>query len=110
MLLGLLLILCLGLSIPMLFPEEATHAEIWSEGQLIETVSLAVDRIITIESTYGTNVVTVTAGKIAVTKADCPDGHCRNRGYCSGGSQIVCLPNRLVIRFPNGQALDGVVG
>ena len=110
LILGGILAICLGLSIPLFLPQEATYAEIWSEGKKIETLSLSVDRVLIVESRYGTNVITVQDGKIAVTEADCPDGHCQSRGYTTGGSQIVCLPNRLVIRFPHGQTLDGVVG
>jgi hypothetical protein len=32
------------------------------------------------------------------------------RGFCSGGTQIVCLPNRLVIEFLAEQEIDGIVG
>ena len=33
-----------------------------------------------------------------------------HRGFCSGGMQIVCLPNRLVIEFVAEQEIDGVIG
>ena len=56
------------------------------------------------------NVVTVKDGKIGVTEATCPDHYCMNRGFCSSGTQIVCLPNRLVIRFVGEQEIDGVSG
>ena len=111
-LLGILLVVCLGLSIPMLLPGEAsTHAEIISDGQVIYTVDLRIDRQISI-TTYngGHNVVTVKDGKIAVTEATCPDHYCMERGFCNGGTQIVCLPNRLVIRFVGEQVIDAVVG
>ena len=107
-----LLALCHGLRIPLLFPaQDAAFAEIVSDGQLLHTVALNVDREITI-STYngGRNVVTVRDGKIAVTEATCPDLYCMERGCCSGGTQIVCLPNRLVIAFVDDQEIDGVSG
>ena len=58
----------------------------------------------------GVNTVTVQGGKIAVTQANCPDSYCMARGYCNAGAQIVCLPNRLVIRFLGEQNIDAVAG
>ena len=80
-------------------------------GDKILTVRLSEDQ----EHTFmakngGYNTVTVRDGMIAVTAADCPDGYCMDRGFCSGGTQIVCLPNRLVIKFVAPQEVDGVVG
>lgn len=110
-LLSVLLAVCMGLSLWLLVPgENAERAEIWSEGELLYTLDLRVDQTKTVVSGNGTNVITVKDGKIAVTEADCPDGYCMDRGFCSGGVQIVCLPNRLVIKFTDKQALDGVAG
>lgn len=110
-LLGLLLAVCLGLSLWLLAPgEDAAMAEVWSEGELLYTLDLHVDQTKTVVSGNGTNVITVENGKIAVTEADCPDGYCMDRGFCSSGAQIVCLPNRLVIKFIGQQPLDGVAG
>ena len=110
-LLAVLLLICVGLSIWLLWPGEQTQwAEVWSDGQLIETVYLGTDRELTVESPYGTNVITVRDGKIGVTEADCPDHYFIKRGFCNSGAQIVCLPNRLVIRFLGEQEIDGIVG
>ena len=85
-------------------------AEIYSDGELVEKVNLKVDRVLTVESEFGTNVVTVKDGKIAVTQATCPDHYCMQRGFCDSGRSIVCLPNRLVIEFVDGREIDGAVG
>lgn len=110
--LSLVLLLCLGLSAVLLWPgEAASHAEIISQGQLLQTVDLRIDQTFTVTTEDGgTNTVTVRDGHIAVTQANCPDGYCIQRGYCSGGAQIVCLPNRLVIRFVGQQDIDAVAG
>lgn len=100
-------VLCAAASLPLLFGEEASYAEITSHGRLIKTVSLAVDQEFTVD---GHNTVTVKDGKIAVTWADCPDGYCVSRGFRSSGGDIVCLPNRLVISFVGEQEVDSVVG
>ena len=107
-----LLILCIGLSVFLLWPREAsTHAEIVSDGKVLYTVDLRIDQQLQIATEDGgINMVTIQDGKIAVTEANCPDHYCMKRGYCNNGAQIVCLPNRLVIRFVGIQEIDAVVG
>ena len=110
--LAAVLVLCIGLSIPLLMPgEEATHAEILSGGELVATVDLRIDReIIVPAGNGGQNTVVVKDGKIGVTEATCPDHYCMHRGFCNSGAQIVCLPNKLVIRFVGESEIDMVVG
>lgn len=102
---------CLGLSLWLnRSGEPANTVTVISEGKTLYTLSLSVDQTIEIKSEEGTNTVTVKGGKIAVTQADCPDGHCMARGFCDRGAQIVCLPNRLVLQFSDDPAIDGIAG
>ena len=112
LLFALLLAACLGASFFLLSPGETSDfAQIISDGQLMHTVDLRTERQITVTTgSGGWNVVTVRDGKIAVTEATCPDHYCMERGFCNSGAQIVCLPNRLVIRFLGDQGVDAVVG
>ncbi len=111
LLLAALLILSAGASFLLLSPgEAAAFAEITSNGEIIKTVSLHMDQQFTIETSSGYNTITIKGGKIAVTEASCPDHYCMERGFCDRGTQIVCLPNRLVIRFLGEQPIDAVVG
>ena len=98
---------CIFFSLPLLRQEEARFAKITSKGEPVKTVDLMIDQEFTVD---GKNTVTVKHGKIAVTWADCPDHYCMKRGYCNSGTEIVCLPNRLVIRFLGEQEIDAVVG
>jgi len=107
---ALLLIMCVGASIFLLGGEDASRAQITSDGRLVRIVDLQVDQQFTVETGEGYNVVTVRDGKIAVTEASCPDHYCMDRGFCAKGAQIVCLPNRLVIEFLGEAEIDGVVG
>ena len=104
---AVLAVVCIALSLPLLRQEEARFARITSGGELIKTVDLQIDQEFTVD---GHNTVTVRDGKIAVTWADCPDHYCMKRGWCSGGNQIVCLPNRLVLQFTDKAPLDGITG
>jgi len=110
LMLGTVLLLCLGLSLLLLSGQVSDRVEVWSDGELVQTLSLLEDQTLKVESKWGSNTVTVLAGKVAVTQADCPDGHCMARGYCDSGLAIICLPNRLELRFPGKQSQDSVVG
>ena len=98
---------CIFLTLPLLRQDQARFAKITSKGEPVKTVDLLIDQEFTVD---GKNTVTVQDGKIAVTWADCPDHYCMKRGYCYRGTDIVCLPNRLVISFLGEQEVDAAVG
>ena len=109
---SVILAVCLGASFYFFSPGEAsTHAEIARQGQVVKTVDLRIDQEFTVDSENGGyNTVTVKDGKIAVTQASCPDHYCMKRGFCNSGTEIVCLPNRMTIRFLGVQEIDAVIG
>ena len=107
----IILVISAVASIPLLLPKEETGwAEIRSDGTLTRTVNLHINQEFTIPCSGGYNTITVMNGMIAVTEASCPDQYCMERGFCSGGTAIVCLPNRLVISFVGEQEIDGLLG
>ncbi len=109
--LAVLLAVCLGLSLWLMLPGEAADfVEVWSDGELLYTLSLHSPQQLEVVNGTGVNEITIRDGKVAVTHANCPDGYCMQRGFCSSGAQIVCLPNRLVLKFVGGQQVDTVVG
>ena len=112
LLIGFVLALSLGLSFFLLMPREASsHAQILSDGQILRIVDLRIDQEFTVTSPEGgQNIISVSQGAIAVTDATCPDHYCMKRGFCESGADIVCLPNRLVIRFLDNQEIDAVIG
>ena len=99
--------LCIALSLLLLRQDQAAWAEIRVDGDLVKTVDLSVDQEFTVNEK---NTITVQNGAIAVTWADCPDHYCMKRGFCTGGTDIVCLPNRLVITFVGEQEVDAAIG
>jgi len=95
----------------------ATHAFIYKNGELTDTVNIAeVTEPFTITIEYGgsINVIAVEFGRIRMLSADCPDGTCVRQGWISGGAlPIVCLPNRVVVTLEggdDGSDVDAVVG
>ena len=111
-LLTVILIICTVLSFPLLISgEDAAYAVITSDGQVLQIVDLSTDCEIQITAENGgQNTVTVKDGRIGVTDANCPDHYCMDRGMCNRGTQIVCLPNRLIIRFTAPQIVDSIAG
>ena len=103
--------LCAGLSLFfMAGTGPASLAEVTSRGQLVRTVDLGLDQEFTVTDEAGFNVITVRDGKIAVTRSDCPDSYCVQRGFCDSGTQIVCLPHGLVVTFVGESEIDFAVG
>jgi len=108
---GVVLVVCAVASFFLFRPkEQVTYAEIYSDNQLVKTVDLRESQTFTIESELGSNVITITTGKLSVLTASCPDKLCVHQGFCKNGADIVCLPNRLVIRFVDKAGIDGAVG
>ena len=91
--------------------QEAAQAEIYLNGERIETLLLSQDRELTINDQYS-NTITVADGRIAITASDCPGGDCVHSGWISSsGRSIVCLPNGLEIRvIAQTGDVDFVVG
>ena len=107
---GAIFALCLALAFLPTSATLATQAQIKS-GTKTLAVDLNEDQEFTLEAADGGyNIVTVKEGKIAVTKADCPDQYCVKQGFCNSGEQIVCLPHKLIISFVGENEIDGAVG
>ncbi|MBR5559120.1 MAG: NusG domain II-containing protein [Oscillospiraceae bacterium] len=89
----------------------AAYAEIYLDGEIVRTVSLAEEQEFTLASDYN-NTITVADGKIAVTASDCPGTDCVGCGWIgSSGRSVVCLPNGMEIRvIAQDGDVDFVVG
>lgn len=97
-------VLCLGVWIFISNVSSPSKvAGIYKDGSLVEKIdlnSVTGEREITISGDYGDNVILVSNGRIEMKSADCPDKLCVNHGELkSSSSPIVCLPNKVVIKF-----------
>ena len=76
---------------------------IYKDGSLVEKIdlnSVTGEREITLSGDLGDNVILVSNGRIEMKSADCPDKICVEHGELkSSSSPIVCLPNKVVIKF-----------
>ncbi len=78
---------------------------IYQNGNLVEKVDLntvTAQREITLTGDSGKNVILLSHGSIKMKSAECPDKICVNHGELVNiASPIVCLPNKIVIKFEN---------
>lgn len=90
---------------------DAAAVEIYQDGRLIRTLSLAEDVEFSVDGKYH-NTVSIQNGKVAIIDSDCPGEDCVACGWASGsGRSIVCLPNGVEIRVvADGGNVDFVVG
>ena len=98
------LLLFIGIigSLWALRPPASTQVEIVQNGITIYRLDLLREPDHTISVCYndGCNLIEIENHQIRILDADCPDQTCVHMGWLSeNGLPIVCLPNRLVIRF-----------
>ena len=89
----------------LLFRQSGRHVEIISDGRVLYTLDLdrEADREITVEYEGRKNVIAIKDHDIFMKEAECPDHTCIKTGRLgSAGVPIVCLPNKLMIRFKAG--------
>lgn len=94
-------------------PAEAAgaYAVITVDGQELDRVELAYDQSRIIETSYGTNTITVKGGAVCVSESDCRGEDCVRMGNISReGQMIVCLPHHLTVLIEGpGNAPDAVI-
>lgn len=78
-------------------------AEILQDGHIIQRIDLEKEtgsRTVTLSYRGHTNTILIENRAIRIRSADCPDQLCVRMGTLqTAGPPIVCLPNRLVIRY-----------
>ena len=93
-------------------PSESNTVEIVSNGKVIKTLNLSTEKnnSFEVETNGKINVIEIKNGRIRVKSADCPDKVCVDSGWLkSSDLPIVCLPNKLIIRFTeNSDDIDSV--
>ncbi|SNX54706.1 NusG domain II-containing protein [Thermoanaerobacterium sp. RBIITD] len=80
-------------------------------GTKYQELSLNIDKTITIHNGKHINIVEIKNGRVRMEEADCHDQICVKTGWIDKeGQQIVCLPNRVVVRvIGNKGEVDDVV-
>lgn len=113
LLLVLALLLAAGVCRLIFYPAGGgAWAVVEENGRETARYSLSEDRTVRLETREGFNVLTISAGRAAVTEADCGDHTCVSTGWIHRqGESIICLPHRLVVHVEGGgaPAVDAVV-
>lgn len=98
LLLLVVLIVAVGLTVWFATRTDGTSAEVYIDGELKYTLSLAEDK--TLELADCGMTICVENGKVFVTHSDCPEQLCVHAAPInSAGGMIVCLPNKVVIKI-----------
>ena len=106
----------LGACIYMMVRPKGPMVEVIQDGKVIYELDLSreSDREIVVEYQGRQNVIAIQDGDIYMKEADCPDHVCMDTGRLSkAGVPIVCLPNRLMVRYADGSSgedADGAAG
>ena len=80
------------------FDSEKKFAVIKIEGAVVHKVDLSEEKIFTLETSGGKNIVEIKNGAVAVIEADCPDKICVRRGAIKNvGEVIACVPHKILI-------------
>ncbi|MDP4133144.1 MAG: NusG domain II-containing protein [Bacillota bacterium] len=59
----------------------------------------------------GTNTLVIKNRTADITEANCPDKICvKHKPISKSGDEIICLPNRVIVRISGKSLIDGEVG
>ena len=106
---GVLLLLCAAAA--FLLPRGGDAVGIWQDGELVYTIAPGQTGEYTLRYEAGETIVHVGADGIYVASADCKNQNCVRHGPLKrGGTPIVCLPERIVVRWMEDDTLDAVTG
>lgn len=92
---------------------EKDSVGVFQNGVLLYEIDVSAgEQLYTVTYEGRKNTIHVENGKVSVSDADCPDHICVLHGALEKGNPIVCLPNRLVIRFISDETeyADAVTG
>lgn len=98
----IIFLVALALSVWVLWPSDRQLVEVVSNGEVLYTIDLSKekDTEFTVEYNGSSNTIQIENGEIWVQEAKCPDQTCVQMGKLHSESlPIICLPNRLMIRF-----------
>lgn len=103
------LLLCAAAA--LLMPRGGEAVGIWQEGKLVYSIDPTQYGEYILRYEAGETVISVGAEGVYVASADCKNQNCVRHGPLKrGGTPIVCLPERIVVRWMEDETLDAVTG
>jgi hypothetical protein len=87
-----------------MFAEQGSIVLVQVDGRTVHKSMLAERDSTVVTGAHGRLTVEIRGGKVAITRADCPNHICVKTGWRSGSDEIiVCVPNKTVVRIVAGQ-------
>lgn len=99
-------------SLWLILKPHSQTVQIIQDGKVLYTINLekSEDQTIEVEYQGSKNVIRIQDHKICVIDAECPDHTCVKMGELkSSAAPIVCLPNKLVLKFAETDDIDAEV-
>ncbi|MBQ2895120.1 MAG: NusG domain II-containing protein [Oscillospiraceae bacterium] len=104
-----LLLVCAAAA--LLMPRGGSAVGVWQDGELVYTLDPARFGDYTLRYEAGETVIRVDEAGVYAASADCKNQNCvRHCPLRPGGTPIVCLPERIVVRYMADGTLDAVTG
>lgn len=76
-------------------------------GQPVWEHSLDDEGIFTVQGELGEMKIEINSGKVRVKDSSCPLKICVREGWIdSSGGEIICVPNRVVVKVGEGKDID----
>ncbi|RKZ21534.1 NusG domain II-containing protein, partial [bacterium] len=89
--------------------EKGEVIEIWVDGKHVLDCSLKKDTILVVEGKLGASRVEIREGKVRMLESPCPLKLCMRRGWIEKrGEEIICVPQRIVVRIKGRDEYDAV--
>lgn len=99
-------------SLWLIFRPHGQTVQIIQDGTVLYTIDLekSEDQTIEVEYQGSRNIIQIQDHQICVIDAECPDHTCVKMGELkSSAAPIVCLPNKLVVKFAETDDIDAEV-
>ncbi|MBE5869969.1 MAG: NusG domain II-containing protein [Lachnospiraceae bacterium] len=88
--------------------QDADRVVVTLDGELYGVYPLSENKVFTVETDRGYNVIVIEDKQVYIKEADCPDGYCMKQGKIRTGQEsLVCLPHRLVVEVESTSETEG---
>ncbi len=84
-------------------------AKVFISGKLVKIIPLNKNSAYIFHGKLGKFIVQVKEGKIGVFETNCPEKICKKMGFINKkGSEIICIPNRIMIKITGESRIDEI--
>ena len=85
-------------------PRKGRTVTVTVDGKTVFTGTLDTDAVFVTPD--GHNEITISDGRVYMSRADCPDKICLHMGYATPSRPIVCLPNGVIVTVTDSGKTD----